>query len=189
MQILEERNKMKEILGGDGIEKAFEALDIKANYTYKRIMPPDNHWYHGEAHEVWELDDEDFETLCDIKEEDWKEKWGWWRSAEGTNLEGEPTRKMIIKGKEITAWYCEQKLSDYIEAFLEDDYIEEFDSEEDAKDQLILEYFTDEHKYSDFLEYCCEEWGASTERNVCAIAVGLAKLNGMTMGELLTKTL
>ena len=40
------------------------------------------------------------------------------------------------------------------------------------------------YEYKDLLEYFCEELGASTEKNVCALAVDLAKYNGLTLSEL-----
>lgn len=42
-------------------------------------------------------------------------------------------------------------------------------------------------KYDTLLEYLCNEVGASQPRNVCALAVDLAKYNNMTMGELFAK--
>lgn len=41
--------------------------------------------------------------------------------------------------------------------------------------------------YELLLEYLCENIGVSQPRNVCALAVDLAKYNNMTMGELFTK--
>ena len=42
-------------------------------------------------------------------------------------------------------------------------------------------------KFTDVFEYLCEYVGASTEKNVCACLVDLAKYNKLTMGELLNK--
>lgn len=42
-------------------------------------------------------------------------------------------------------------------------------------------------KYESLLEYLCENVGASQPKNVCALAVDLAKCNHMTMGELFIK--
>lgn len=42
-------------------------------------------------------------------------------------------------------------------------------------------------KYESLLEYLCENVGASQPKNVCALAVDLAKCNYMTMGELFIK--
>ena len=42
-------------------------------------------------------------------------------------------------------------------------------------------------KYDSLTQYFCDELGASTERNVCALAVHLAKSNDMTLAELFEK--
>lgn len=42
-------------------------------------------------------------------------------------------------------------------------------------------------KYSSLSEYLLKEFWASSEKNVCALAVDLAKHNNMTLGELFTK--
>ena len=40
------------------------------------------------------------------------------------------------------------------------------------------------HRYDTLTEYMCNEIGASTEKNVCALAVDLARANGLTMARL-----
>ena len=40
------------------------------------------------------------------------------------------------------------------------------------------------YEYETLLTYMAEELGASVERNVCALAVDLARANGMTMAKL-----
>ena len=42
-------------------------------------------------------------------------------------------------------------------------------------------------EFQNLTEYLCDCVGASTEKNVCACAVDLAKYNGMTMAELFAK--
>lgn len=42
-------------------------------------------------------------------------------------------------------------------------------------------------EYDYLTEYMCDEIGASMEKNVCALAVDLARINNITMGELFTK--
>ena len=56
---------MKEILGGE-LDLAFKELRINAIKTYE-----------GDTHlddktQIWELNEEDFIKLCEIKEEDWE---------------------------------------------------------------------------------------------------------------------
>lgn len=66
---------MKEILGAE-LDKAFEELNINATKTYeaKNIR-----YKYQEIYQVWELSDDDFELICNMVEEDWKDNWGWWR--------------------------------------------------------------------------------------------------------------
>lgn len=94
---------------------------------------------------------------------------------------------MKINGENIFAYYDSNNLDQFIENFLEDDYIAEFESKEKAQEQLVEDYFNEECVYPSFTDYCCNQWGASMERNVCAIAVEIARLNHITMGELFNK--
>jgi len=162
---------MIEILAGDGIANAFNELGIDAKNTYKRVMPKDDGNYHGEAYEVWELSNEDHERLCNIPEGDWKDEWGWWRSAEGSNMDN-VSRRYNINHHYIMAW---------------DD--RHLDWEKENKTLPVDDRWAEPREYKDLLEYFCEEIGASTERNVCALATDLARKNGITMGELFTKLL
>jgi hypothetical protein len=88
---------------------------------------------------------------------------------------------------DITVYYDSDKLDEYIEDFLEEDYIEEFSTEEAARNQLVKDFFNEECVYNSFTDYCSSQWGVSMEKNVCAIAVAIAKLNHITMGELFNK--
>ncbi len=148
---------MKEILGGS-LENAFRELSINAVKTYE-----------GNTHlssltQVWEVEDEDFDKLCEIKEEDWEYEWGWWRGAEGSNVNN-PLSRFNINNHYITAW---------------DGYGRLYAMSE--RDGMYRD-----RKYSDLLEYFCDEIGASTEKNVCAVAVDLAKINNIKLGELFRK--
>ena len=118
--------------------------------------------YKGERYEVWEIDDDLFPEMCDISEEKFVALAGedaWWRSADGSNL-GAPDVKAYVNGYEMLCWsgkYCSDKCEK-------------------------LEIYA-----SNLSDYLCNVVGASLPRNVCAVAVDLAKYNGMTMGELFTK--
>ena len=171
---------MKEILGGK-LEKAVKELNINAKKTFQSKIKK------NDFNQVWELTDEDYKTICDVKDDDWKDSWSWWRSSEGSNIDDSPTCHMKVNGQDILAYYDEERVKMYIEDFLEDDYISEFENEDKAREQLVKDYFNEECIYGNFTNYCCEQWGASTEKNVCAIAMSIAKLNGMTMGELFNK--
>jgi len=171
---------MKEILGGE-LDLAFKELNIKANKTFQ------SKHNNTDFTQVWELSDEDFEKICNIEEKDWKDDWGWWRSSDGSNILGNPICKIKINNNDITVYYDEKRIEQYIEDYLEKDYISEFKNEEEARNQLFKDYFSEKCIYKTFTEYCCNQWGASTEKNVCAIAVEIAILNNITMGELFNK--
>lgn len=108
--------------------------------------------------QVWELSDEDYEKICNLTEDDWKYDWGWWRGSTGSNMGGVDHR-YNINNHYIKAW-----------------------------DGIKRERYDDiPRKYRNLLEYFCEEIGASTEKNVTAVAVDLARQNNMTIGELFNK--
>ena len=147
---------MKEILGGE-LDKAFEELNMNAKKTYES---KNLHYEYQEVYQVWELSDEDFEKICNMSEKDWKDNWGWWRSAEGSNM-CSPIYRYNINHHYIKAWDGNTR-------------------ERNSKDCWPREY-----EY--LTEYICDEIGASMEKNICALAVDLAKINGITMGELFRK--
>jgi len=144
---------MVEILGG---ELNLSELGIVTTKTYN-----------GEYYKVWEVSDEDFITMCNTSDKDWKDEWGWWRSAKGSNA-GEVTKRFNINHHYIKAWDSVGR--------------EEVMEEEDPEDRWFPN-----REYSDLLEYFCEEMGSSMEKNVCALAVDLAAQNNMTMAELFKK--
>jgi hypothetical protein len=146
---------MKEILGG-GLDKAFEELNL---YAQKMYELKNKSWEYCEIYQVWRLPDEDYDKLCLIPENAWKDNWGWWRSAEGCVL-GNPDHRYNIKHHYIWAW--------------------------DNDNRIEKDYYKD-RKYRNLLEYFSEELNLSAERNVCALSVDLAKYNGMTMAELYNK--
>lgn len=122
--------------------------------------------YKGNWYEVWEVSDEAFNEMCDMSEEKFVELAGddaWWRSAEGSN-QGVPDIKVYINGHEMLGWAGEPWE----------------DEEEDEDDEFEI-------CSSTLTDYMCDVIGASQPRNVCALAVDLAKYNNITMGELFTK--
>ena len=123
-----------------------------------------NRTYKGDKYEVWELSNEAFDAICDMSDEKFEELAGedaWWRSSDGSN-QGIPDTTVHINGHEILAWAGEPWE----------------DEEDDEEFEIYASKLTD---------YLCNELGASQPRNVCALAVDLAKYNGITMGELFTK--
>lgn len=160
---------MAEILGGGGLHKAFKELGIKATRTYKRSEKP--------HYEVWELSKDDLKKLEYTIE--WKDEWGWWRFAKGSNM-GTPFSFFTVNDKELIAWDGPKRED------LRDDWADETDAEKAAYHYSFREYEEAQypHTYENLLTYMGEELGASVERNVCALAVDLSRANGMTMAQL-----
>ena len=117
--------------------------------------------YSGELYEVWEVSDEVYEFMCNISDEEFERLCpeGMWRSSNGSIM-GYPTEYFIVNKKKLKCW--------------------------DRREELYGKKCR-RTKYESLLEYLCENIGASHPRNVCALAVDLAKYNNMTMGELFTK--
>lgn len=159
-----------EILGGGGLHKAFKELGINATRTYKGAEKP--------HYEVWELSKDDLKKLeYDIE---WKDECGWWRFAKGSN-QGTPFDFFQVRGKELIAWENQYKRDD-----LRVDWDEEPDEEKAAYHYSFNEYVKVHcpNEYDTLLDYMGEELGASNGTNVCALAVDLARANGMTMAQL-----
>ena len=100
---------------------------------------------------------------------------GWWRYAKGSSIEDYPedypTYMFIINSQEMIGYYNSQRYYDFFE-----------DEDEDEDDDMNW-YYTYDH----LTDYISNEFGASTESNVCAISVSLAKLNNMKLSELFEK--
>jgi hypothetical protein len=158
-----------EILGGNGLHKAFKELGIKATRTYRSSEKP--------HYEVWELSKDDLKKLDNTFE--WKDEWGWWRYAKGSNM-GTPFDFFQVNGKELIAWGG-AKREDLIL-----DWANETNEEKAAYHYSFKEYekIMCPYAYDTLLTYMAEELGASVERNVCALAVDLARANGMSMAQL-----
>lgn len=158
-----------EILGGNGLHNAFKELGIKATRTYRRAEKP--------HYEVWELSKEDLKKLEYTME--WKDEWGWWRYAKGSNM-GTPFDLFQVNGKELIAWggaRREDLILDWADEPAEEKAAYNYSFKEYEKTMCPYEYET-------LLTYMGEELGASVERNICALAVDLARANGMKMSEL-----
>ena len=157
-----------EILGGEGLEKAFKELRIPAKRTYRGSKEP--------YYEVWEIEKADMHAMEDME---WKDEWGYWRYARGSNM-GTACSFFTINGKEIIAWDGDKR--DY----LIEDWFGEDDNVKSKFHYSMKEYEAKymPRKYDTLLEYLCEELGASTARNVCALTIDMAKVNGYTLAEL-----
>lgn len=150
---------MIEILTMGNVENDFKRVGVKVRQTYI-----------GEEYGVCEVTEDEFKTLCNDEADGWVDCG--WRYAKGSNQQ-DPDEKVLINGKEIIAWY---------------DAFKVFDSEEEKQDYskehngiMLLE------KFSNLLEYLCNEMGCSQPRNVCALTVHLAKANNMKLSELFKK--
>lgn len=84
---------MAEIMGGNGLHKAFKELGIKATRTYKRSEKP--------FYEVWELSKEDAKKLEYTF--DWKDEWGWFCHSNGEHR-GTAYDFLTINGVGVIAW-------------------------------------------------------------------------------------
>lgn len=141
--------KICEILAGDGFSNAVTDMNLNARKQYG-----------GRIYEVWSIAGSDYKKICDITDDDWKDEWGWWRYADGSNITDWPIRLFLVNKEQMIG------------------YFKELDSDE------ISPYVKN---YSSLTDYLYNEIGASAERNICAVSVDLAKLNGMTLAELFQK--
>jgi hypothetical protein len=174
MNGLRRQSDMKEIIG-ENMKNIFARFGIYPKETFSGSI---GFW---SDFKVWELDDAEFESLCNITEaqfERWSEEGAWWRYATGSNL-GVPTNYFKVNSIEIKAW-CGSYRDD-----LYKDYFEESEEEQElytGPDDYVAVNMP--YEYKNLFEYFCEELGASTEKNVCALAVDLAKYNGLTLSGL-----
>lgn len=158
-----------EILAGGGIKTAFKELGIEATRTYKGT---DKTHY-----QVWEIEKSDMLKLDEMSE--WPDHYGWWRYTKGSNM-GTACSFFTVNGKELIAWdgpYRED---------LRDDWDDEPIEEKEYYHYSFKEYEESwkPHKYDTLSDYFCDELGASTPKNVCALSVDLARANGLTMAKL-----
>lgn len=138
----------------ESLEQAVIDLKLKAVKTFD-----------SKEYQVWEIEEDDFERICSMKEKEWEYEWGMWRFAVGSNISCNPVHRYNINGKYIRAYDGDRRTD------VEPDDI----------------WWIPPRKYTGLLEYISEEFGASQPRNVCAICVDLAKLNGIKMSELFKK--
>jgi hypothetical protein len=151
---------MKEILGEE-LELAYTEFGIKA---VRKYMSKEN------GYQVWELTDKDFKKLNTIPEKDWRAEYGWWRYAKGSNM-GTVEARYTINNHYIKAWDgCFRK-----------------EMLEKNKSLKPDDRYQRDRKYDNLLQYFCYEIGVSQPRNICALAVDLAKQNNITMAELFNR--
>jgi chromosome condensin MukBEF complex kleisin-like MukF subunit len=142
----------------------------------------------GPAIEVWQMSDDIYDAFvkhCDaISEDEWEKRYPntWWRSANGSNM-GAPSVQYVINDKKLLAWdgVRREDLQGHYDEECEE--LRESEREVPSFSELEDEFYP--RRYSNLIEYLCEEIGASQPRNVAALVSDLAKYNHMTVGELL----
>ena len=167
---------MKEVMG-ENLLPFFRRVGI---YPPKRFAGSIGYWHNLE---VWHLTDSQYGLIKDITDEEFAnmaEDGCWWRAADGSIM-GIPYTEFTVNNRKIIAWVDDGKISDLVREYENDLSAEERSEYKDVDDYISTWY---SFEYNDILEYYCEVLGASTERNVCALSVDLAKYNNMTMAEL-----
>lgn len=134
--------KIKEIMAGDGFDNAVSDLELSAIKVYS-----------SKSFNIWWIPDYELDRITNISDGLWRNEWGFWRYADGCNIECWPRQMFTINGKSMYGWYHPDR------------------------DHVVT-------KYESLLSYLQNEIGASTPKNVCAVSVGLAELNGITMADL-----
>jgi hypothetical protein len=166
---------MREIIG-EKLRKFFKNAKIQGLITYSGNI---GYWPHFE---VWEVQERDYERMCDMTDEEFEQlasEDSWWRCAEGSNM-GVPDADFVINDTPILAWRNVYKLQDLQTEW--DEMSSDEKSEYTDFDDYCDVWLPKKHK--NLLTYMCDELGASTERNVCALAIDLAKYNNTTVAEL-----
>lgn len=172
-----------EILAGDKFANAVRELNLASAQCAYQHEPKQKRWC--EKYQVWELSQEDFDKICSLNEADWKDTWGWWRYSDGSNL-GSVNHEFVVHGEKILAWDGYKQLDFETECAI---------SCSDRKRGLCkgteedFEACFGKREYPDIITYLCDEVGASTEKNVCACTVDLARQNNMTLSQLFKKYL
>lgn len=160
---------------GENMGVVFDKLDIPYMQGYSGNI---GYWPNFGVYKVLE---QHFQKLCDIPDDEWAKEFpeSWWRYAEGSNM-GTPNCEFVINGTKIDAWQNEWYVDDLVNEY------HLLSPEEQLKYNSVEEYVDENYryKYSNLLEYFCDELGASTEKNVCALATDLAKYNEMNLARL-----
>lgn len=159
---------------GNKMHKVFKENGIEYKRTYSKRCNPNKEY--DPHYEVYEISPHDMKKLEEVFELPYG---AWWRYAKGCNL-GTPFDIFTVNGKEIIAWGGPSR--DY----LREDWNNEPDEEKAAYNYSFSKYeeAMASYKYDTLTDYMCYEIGASTETNVCALAVDLARANGLNMAKL-----
>lgn len=128
---------------------------------------------------VWECSPEELAALSAEPDTEEVETYWWdaqacWRYATGANI-GMCNGPVWINGQELIGGYSEARAE-----YDAEDAAEAMECGDDPPAPSVPEFDT-------LLEYFCDEIGASSERNVAAVAAEMARENRITMGELFTR--
>ena len=153
---------MIEILAGD-LDKAIVDLKINAIKTYQCNY---KWWEYQENYQIWEMSEEEFKRFENIIDDlefyseanYWRDDWGWWRYAIGSVMSGD-LHRYNIKNHYLIAW--------------------------DGLNREIHDWAG--RTYDCLLQYFSEELSLSSEKNINALSVDLAKMNNIKMSELWQK--
>lgn len=162
-----------EILG-DRMHRVFKEHGIEYKKTYNKKCNPKKKY--DPHYEVYEISQNDMKRLDGIFELPYG---SWWRWCKGSNM-GTPYEFFQVNGRELIAWDGARRESLIL------DWSAEPAEEKAAYNYSFKEYEKTicPYEYENLTSYMCDELGASTEKNVCALAVDLARANGMTLSEL-----
>lgn len=169
---------MREIIG-ENLSSFFENSQIDATKTFSGRI---GYWHNFE---VWEMTDGSYDLMCNMTDDEFEfyidNDNVWWRGADGSNM-GLPTVYFKVNGYDILAWAGGIRDDLYSDFFsLDEDEQQEYSGPDDYVSTIMP------YEYQHVCHYFCEEIGVSTAKNVCALAVDLAKHNNMTMAELFRK--
>lgn len=78
-----------------GIDKAIDVLGICAQKTFD-----------GRLHQVWEMSESEYNRLCDVPKDKWRDDWGYWRGSSGSNIDHAKVDQFVINGIVINAFDC-----------------------------------------------------------------------------------
>ena len=162
-----------EILGSN-MDPVFKSLGVNYKKTYCRNASFRNQ---DDYCEVYEIAQSDMNSLG--KEFYNGETGAWYHWCKGSNM-GTAYEFFEINGRELIGWAGSHR--EYLR-----DCWDDFDSETKAKYHYSFKEYENSakpRKYDTLLDYIHDELCIFINRQVCALAVDLARANGMTMAKL-----
>jgi hypothetical protein len=158
---------------GNNMKPVFKDLDISYKKTYTKKS---ERKYSYDLYEVYEISQNDLKKLAESIE---LPNNSWWDYSKGSNM-GTAYELFNINGRELIGWAGTKR------EYLHDCWCD-FDFETKAKyNHSFKEYENTAltREYDTLLDYIHEELGEHMYHKVCALAVDLARANGLTMSQL-----